>query len=297
VLPFGLARVGGFAGLHHALNPRFFSVFSPSGGELTPFNVTMLVVSGLAGIIAQPHMMAVASTGKTEMNCRIGWTYGNFVKRVCTVGWTLTGLLAVVLFPSLPFHDRERAFGLMVQLVLPSGLLGLMIASLLATVMATCSAFMIDAAALFTENLYRPLWAPDENDGHYLVVARVASFAVTVIGFAMGTTMPSVISATVHFISILPFIGVSFWIGIIWPRANRFGAWTSTLGSAVVFFAAEWYGLTNAWASLASLIFGVGGMVVGSLLTSPEDPVRSARIFGYLAVPIGEEYMLPEREG
>ena len=203
----------------------------------------------------------------------------------------------MVLFPGLPFHDRERAFGLMVQLVLPSGLLGLMIASLLATVMATCSAFMIDAAALFTENIYRPLIAPDKDDRHYLIVARVASISVTAIGFVLGTTMPSVISATVHFITILPFIGVSFWVGIVWPRANRYGAWTSTLGSAVVFFGAEWYGLSNAWASLASLIFGVGGIVVGSWLTVPEEPERSARIFKYLEVPIGEEYLLTEREG
>lgn len=296
VLPFGLARVGGFAGLHHALEPRFFSIFSPAGSELTPFNVAMLVVSGLAGIIAQPHMMAVASTGKTEMNCRIGWTYGNFVKRLCTVGWTLTGLLAVVLVPGLPFQEREQAFGRMVELVLPSGLLGLMIASLLATVMSTCSAFMVDAAALFTENIYRPLVGQARDDREYLLVARVASLAVTVAGFAIGTMMPSVIAATVHFISILPFIGVSVWIGIIWPRANRWGAWTSTAGSAAVFFGAKWYGTSNAWASLASLGVGIAGMIVGSLLSAPEAQERLDRIFRYLEAPIGEEELLVERE-
>jgi Na+/proline symporter len=256
----------------------------------------MLVVSGLAGIVAQPHMMAVASTGKTEFNCRIGWTYGNFVKRVCTVGWTLTGLVAVVLFPGLPFRNRESAFGMVVRLLLPSGLLGLMAASLVATAMSTCSAFMIDAAALFTEDIYRPLIAPKRADSHYLVVARIASFVVTAIAFVMGTTMPSVISATVHFISILPFIGVSFWIGIIWPRANRVGAWTSTLGSAVVYFGAIACGLSNAWASLDSLLFGIAGMIVGSYCSAPEDAAGCDRIFHHLKVPIGEESLLSAKE-
>jgi Na+/proline symporter len=295
VLPFGLAKVGGFAGLHRVLDPKFFAIFSPAGGELTPFNVTMLVVSGLAGIIAQPHMMAVASTGKTELNCRIGWTYGNFVKRVCTVGWTLTGLLAAVLFPELGFHSREKAFGLVVETLLPSGLLGLMTASLLATVMATCSAFMIDGAALFTEDLYKPLIAPNKDDKHYLAVARFSAFAITIAGFVMGSSMPSVISATVQFISILPFIGVTFWVGIIWPRANRYGAWTSTIGSAVVFFGTKLYGASNAWASLASLLFGIVSIVAVSRITAPEEKSKLDRIFRYLEVPVGEEHLLPER--
>jgi Na+/proline symporter len=183
VLPFGLPKVGGLAGLHHALKPGYFTIFGAAGGELSSFNVTMLVITGLAGIVAQPHMMAVASTGKTEWNCRIGWTYGNFVKRFCTVGWTLTGILAAVLFPGLAFGEREKAFGMVVRSVLPAGLIGLMTASIMATAMATCSAFMIDAAALFTENIYRPLVAPKMKDTHYLMVARVSSVVVTAAGF------------------------------------------------------------------------------------------------------------------
>jgi Na+/proline symporter len=293
VLPFGFARVGGFAGLHHVLDPKFFTFFSPAGGELTPFNVTMLVVSGLAGIIAQPHMMAVASTGKTEMNCRIGWTYGNFVKRICTIGWTLTGLLAAVLFPGLAFAHREEAFGLAVKALLPSGLLGLMTASLLATVLATCSAFMIDGAALFTEDLYKPLVAPHRDDKHYLRIARLSALLITLVGFVMGRTMPSVIAATVHFISILPFIGVTFWIGMIWPRANRYGAWASTIGSAAVFFGCKADGVSNAWSSLFSLAFGIVSHVAVSLVTKPEKQSNLDRIFCYMEVPVGEEHLLP----
>jgi Na+/proline symporter len=296
VIPFALPKVGGFAGLHHALNPSYFRVFGGAGGELSVFNVIVLVLSGLVGIVAQPHMMAVASTGKTEWNCRIGWTYGNFVKRLCTIGWTLTGILAAVLFPGLAFGQREQAFGLVVRFVLPVGLIGLMTASLMATVMATCSSFMVDAAALFTENIYRPLIASDKTDQHYLGVGRVASVLITVAGFLCAAAMPSVVAATVHSISILPFIGVTFWIGIIWPRANRYGAWISTAASAAVFFAAKNHGVSNAWASLASLLVGFAAMIAGSYVGAPEDPARMRRIFGYLHVPVGDEHLLPEAE-
>jgi hypothetical protein len=56
-----------------------FSLIAPK--ELTLFTIAMLVISGLVGIVAQPHHMSVAGSGKTEMNCRVGWTYGNFIKQ------------------------------------------------------------------------------------------------------------------------------------------------------------------------------------------------------------------------
>jgi len=300
VLPFGMIKVGGFAGLHHALPPQFFTVFSPAGGELTKFNVAMLVLSGLAGIVVQPHMMAVAATGKTEINCRVGWTYGNFIKRACTIGWTLTGLLAVVLFPGVPYSEREKVFGMTIATLLPAGLVGLMVASLLATVMATCSAFMIDGAALFTEDLYKPMLgakAAEKSDAHYMKVARWSSLVITAVGFVLGLTMHSVVAATIQFISILPFIGVAFWIGIVWPRANRMGAWSCTIGSAIVFFATKAHGSTNAWSSLFSLATGIVLLIVVSAITPPEPAEKMERVFGYLSVPVGEEYLLPVEGG
>ena len=292
LLPFGMSKVGGFHGLHAQLPPGFFRVFSSSGGELAPFTVTMLVLSGLVGITVQPHMMAVASSGKTEWNCRVGWTFGNFVKRLCTIGWTLTGLLAAVLFPGLGHAGRERAFGIAVIYLLPAGLVGLMVASLLATVMATCSAFMVDGAALFTRNVYQPYIAPNRQDSHYLRVGRYASFAITLLGFVLGVTMPSVISATVHFVTILPFVGVAFWMGIMWPRANRYGAWVSSIGSAVLFGACLAGGVPTPWASLYSLIFGFASIAVVSLATPKEPQDRLDRVFRCLETPVGEEARL-----
>jgi Na+/proline symporter len=289
VLPFGLVQVGGFHGLRAHLDPAFFHVFSSAGGELAPFTVLMLVVSGLVGITVQPHMMAVASSGKTEWNCRVGWTFGNFIKRLCTVGWTLTGVVAAVLYPGLGGAGRERAFGVAVTNLLPAGLVGLMVASLLATVMASCSAFMVDGAALFTRNVYRPYISQNRPDSHYLRVGRCASFAITLLGFVLGVAMPSVVSATVHFVTILPFVGVAFWVGIVWTGANRYGAWASSIGSAVLFFTCQARGISTPWASLYSLAFGFTSIVMVSLATPREPQTRLDRVFHFLDTPVGEE--------
>jgi len=53
----------------------------------------------------------------------------------------------------------------------------------------------------------------------------------------------------------------------------------------MVFFGAKHQGVSNAWASLASLLVGIAGMIVGSFIGSPEDPARMNRIFAYLQMP------------
>ena len=112
LLPAGLSRVGGFAGLHESLPPHFFTLYSEVSG-LTVFTIAMLAVNGIVGIVAQPHMLSLSATGNTERAGRVGQTYGTFVKRLCTVGWALTGLIvaALVVQQGTPLPEGERRSG------------------------------------------------------------------------------------------------------------------------------------------------------------------------------------------
>jgi len=290
LVPFGLNAVGGFSGLHAKLDPHMFSLIAPK--ELTLFTITMLVISGLVGIVAQPHHMAVAGSGKTEMNCRIGWCYGNFIKRLCTIGWALTGLIAAVLLAgdSLIKTQRELAFGVMIKQLLPAGLVGLMVAAIIATVIASCSAFMVAGSALFTRNLYRRYVQPEANDAHYLLVGRIASGAITVGSLLIALYIPSVVKATIHFVEIVAFVGIPMWVGIIWARANRYGAWASvTSGPAVFFFTGSYLGWEKGPQLLASLLVGFAAMIIISLMTQHEASARLHRFFTLLHTPVGEE--------
>ena len=294
LIPFGLNAVGGFAGLHDKLDPAMFSLIAQK--ELSLFPVTMLIVSGLVGIVAQPHHMAVAGSGKTEMSCRIGWCYGNFIKRLCTIGWALTGLIAAVMFAQGTIAKRELVFGAMIKELLPPGLIGLMIAAILATVIASCAAFMVSGSALFTRNLYKKYLRPADDDKHYLLVGRIVSAVLTVGSLLMALYMKSVIDATVHFVTIVAFVGIPMWAGIIWARANAAGAWASILGSSAMFFLARRIGWGQGGQLLSALLVGFALVIVVSLLTQPEAKERLQRFYALLHTPVGEEANL-ERAG
>src|ERR1700730_609332 len=83
-LPFGFHIVGGIKGLGARIPPQMHSLASPH--EMTWFTVCMLIVVGSVGSVAQPGTMTQSASANTEMNSRIGNTYGNFFKRVCTIG-------------------------------------------------------------------------------------------------------------------------------------------------------------------------------------------------------------------
>ena len=182
LIPLGWGVVGGLSGMKASLEPFRFSLATPSG--ITPWVIAMLTINGLVGIMAQPQMMATVGTGRTERTCRIGMLFGNMVKRVCTVGWALVGLIVAAMVAQgrtngLPLTDPEDAFGFACRQLLFPGALGLLIASVLAANMSACSAFLVDAGALFTEGLYRRVLVKDREDRHYLWIGRVSGFIIT----------------------------------------------------------------------------------------------------------------------
>ena len=114
LIPLGWSVVGGLDGMQASLEPFRFSLATPSG--IGPWVIAMLTLNGLVGIMAQPHQLATVGTGKDERTCRVGMFYGNMIKRVCTVGWALVGLIVAAMVAqghadAATLGDPENAFG------------------------------------------------------------------------------------------------------------------------------------------------------------------------------------------
>jgi Na+/proline symporter len=298
LVPLGWGEVGGLAGMKASLEPFKFSLATPSG--IGPWVIAMLTVNGLVGIMAQPHMLATVGTGRDERTCRAGMLYGNMVKRVCTVGWALVGLVVATMVAQgrnggMPLADPEDAFGFACRQLLFPGALGLLIASILAANMSTCSAFLVDSGALFTEGLYRRRLNPGRADRHYLWIGRFSGFAITMVGVLYAMFLiESVLYTFLLTETLATFVGISILGGIVWRRANRWGALASVLAALVTNFAL--YAITgqrldywDANVFLAALTAGVLALVVVSLLTQPEPADRIEALFGRLETSSDDE--------
>ncbi len=280
LIPMGLRETGGFTGVRETLDAGMLSMVTP--GDVGVFTIFMLTINGLIGIVAQPHILASVGTGHNERSCRIGMACGNFIKRFCTIGWALVGVIVATLLiqrGESAFADPEDAFGYATRELLFPGGIGLMIACVLAANMSTGSAFMVDSAALFTQNFYRRYVAKDKSDRHYLWSGRFAGVAITLLGVVFGLYVGSVLQAFLFTETIAAFMGISMFAAISWRRANRWGALSSLLVSSGVFFwltHAE-YGVLLQWEAgnfAIGLLAGFGTLAAVSLLTKPESNAR-----------------------
>ncbi len=290
LIPLGLERVGGFTGIRESLSPEMLSMVTP--GDVGVFTIFMLTVNGLIGIVAQPHILASVGTGHDEYSCRMGMAAGNFVKRFCTIGWALSGVIvaAMLVQNGGVLDDPEDAFGYATRELLFPGAVGLMIASVLAANMSTGSAFTVDGGALFTQNLYRRYITDDKPDRHYLNVGRVAGVTITILGVVFGLFVDSVLQAFLFTETIAAFMGISLFGAISWRRANRWGALASLLCSSVTFFWLTWsdYGVLLQWEAAnfgIALLVGFAALVVASLATAPESTDRTGPFYARLDRP------------
>ena len=71
LIPAGLWAVGGFSGMRASLPADFFDLYNESSG-VDAFTILMLTLNGLIGITAQPHILTMNATGRTERAGRVG---------------------------------------------------------------------------------------------------------------------------------------------------------------------------------------------------------------------------------
>jgi Na+/proline symporter len=238
----------------------------------------------------------------------MGQFYGNFVKRVCTIGWALVGLMAAALlargvFGAETLKDPEEAFGFACRHLLFPGGVGLLIASILATNMAGCSAFMVDSGALFTGGFYRRYLAPDRDDRHYLLIGRISGVLITLAAVLYAVLfIERVLYSFLLTETMATYVGISIYAGLMWKRANRWGALAGMLAAATVNFTlySVRHQRLDSWdpqVFSASLAAGILATVVISLLTRPEPSDKLQAFFVRVNTPsIGAEKPLPPQE-
>ena len=312
ILPFALDAVGGLVGLRVAVaDPTLFKVVAPR--EITLLYVSIIAVNALVGWVASPYSMQMVGAGRSEHASRVGLVSGMLLKRVCTIAWVLTGMCAIAIYAGSAIQP-DHAYGLMARDLLPTigpGLLGLFVASMLAAVMSSCDALMVSSAALFTENIYKPLMRPNREEKHYVGVGRITSVIVVIVGILIAFELSSVVQGLELFWQVQAMMGIAIWVSFFWRRATAAGAWASTIMSFAVWLFTSEVGflgwsfsdrfarflpdlmlfegrLSLPWQMILYLTAGFVVMVAVSLRTKPQDPVVLDRIYECLRTPVQE---------
>ncbi len=220
LIPLGLAKVGGFRGLHAAVPDYMFHLFgSAATSEYAWYTILAMILANLVSIIAVATGMQTAGSARNEMAARVGMIGGMFFKRFIMIFWALTGLLAIALYAGR-LHDPDLIWGYMTMDLLFPGAVGLMMAGILSAQMSTLSAGSVSYSALFIRNLYQPFVKP-KSDRHLVNVGR-AAVGVTLLG-GVGTALfiGNLLDLFKYFISLPAVFGAAIWLGFLWRRVTR----------------------------------------------------------------------------
>lgn len=220
LIPIGLAKIGGFSGLHASVPDWMFELFgSVTLSEYAWYTILAMVLANLVSIIAVAPGMQTAGSAKDEMTARLGMIGGMFFKRFIMIFWALAGLLAIGLYAG-QLHDPDLIWGFMTKDLLFPGAIGLMLVGILAANMSTLDAGAVSYSALFINNLYRP-FKSGKSEKHYLAVGRII-IAVTLLGgIAVALFINNLLELFKYIISIPAIFGASIWLGFVWRRLSK----------------------------------------------------------------------------
>jgi Na+/proline symporter len=169
--------------------------------------------------------------------------FGSVIKRFCTVGWGLVGLFGIALFAGHELLDPaqgggpDNIFPVASGALLPVGLRGLMVASMLAAVMSSLDAGVLSFAGLFVNNFYQEHFVKNATPSHYLFMTRVTAVVSMLLGWWVATGAKDIVEFTTIVEPLNSLTGVAILAALMWRRVTGYGAIASVLVAAPLFLA------------------------------------------------------------
>jgi len=191
--------------------------------------------------------------------------------------WFLVALASLWVFPEMA--DHKAVYPAMMAKYLGPGLLGMMLAAMLAAFMSTIDTHMNLASSYFVHDVYRRFWRRDASERHYVQVARLAGIGIVVLGSLVAWQSDSISFLFVFLLQLVAGAGAVFLLRWFWWRINAWSEIAAMLASLVVATLlnlankGDWFG--HHFATWEIFVWNVGISAVVWLtvahLTPPDD--------------------------
>jgi SSS family solute:Na+ symporter len=248
VLTFiGLHRVGGFAALRAAVPASYFHMIRPATDPAFPWTGIFFgaPILGIWYWCTDQVIVQRVLSARDEGHAKAGTIFAGFLKILPVFMLVLPGIIALALFRDLfkfgqngEVLNGDIAYPTLILNVLPTGLVGLVLAALLAAVMGAMSSVFNSASTLVTLDFYKKI-NPGASEAKLVNMGRIATGLMVVLGLLWVPFIHLISSQLYIYLQsvqayISPPITACFVLGILWPRLNAYGAISSLLNGFVL---------------------------------------------------------------
>jgi solute:Na+ symporter, SSS family len=215
--------------------------------------------------------------------------------------WIIVALASMLVFPSL--DDIRRAFPYVDQSLighdlaypamltfLPPGLLGVMVAGLLAAYVSTISTHLNWGTSYIVHDFYRRFMRPGADERHYIMIGRLVTAGLMIVASALTFVLDNAQASFNLLLSVGAGTGLIYLLRWYWWRINAWSeiaAMVSSFAISVVFFILSKGGLTIA--SHASLLITIAATtavwLAATYLTRPTDRATLVEFYRLVRPP------------
>ena len=214
--------------------------------------------------------MRTFSTRDPETSRRVfSWTGLIFLGRgMMPMLW---GIAALALLGAS--QNSLEAMPPMLSQILPTGVLGLVVAGMLAATMSVNSSYLLGWSAIIAQDIVLPLRKQPMTPRAQVLLNRMCNLFVSVFVLFWGIwyTLPGPtyfylnITATIYLAGTFAAVIA----GLYWSRANTLGGYFAMIGGAIGAVGFFFFKVPTSYAGLGAFGLAGLGMVVGSLLGRP----------------------------
>ena len=235
----GLHRVGGLEHLRSMVPPGYFHMMKPATDSQFPWTGIFFgaPILGIWYWCTDQVIVQRVLSARDEGHAKAGTIFAGFLKILPVFLLVLPGIIAYALFPDQVVKP-DYAYPTLVLNLLPVGLVGLVMAALLAAVMGAMSSVFNSASTLVTLDFYKKI-RPQADERQLVMFGRIATGGMVLLGL-LWVPFIHLLSAQLYIYLqsvqayISPPIAACFIIGILWPRVNGQGALSSLLAGFVL---------------------------------------------------------------
>jgi SSS family solute:Na+ symporter len=213
------------------LSARAGEMASTALGGMTAWQVIGIAVSFMLGELLIPPYANRALAAKSEAASKSGFLLaGGFV-----ILWlAIVAALGIVARGVLPSDtSADDVFVAVGRAVLPPGVFGLLLATLVAIVMASQESVLNSSAVAFVRDIVTIFAAPGERVT--LVLAKVSTLVIAALAIFVAQYAPSIIDGLLILYAIwAPSIIVSLVAALFLKNPKPLASWMSILGGAAV---------------------------------------------------------------
>jgi SSS family solute:Na+ symporter len=284
----GAGVIAGFHQLTQRFPEKFVMILpssSPNYKDLPGLSVLLggMWVMNISYWGFNQYIIQRALAAKNIREAQKGIVLAAFLKLLMPVIIVLPGIAAAALAPNLGRPDEAYPH---LMAMLPSGLLGLVFAALLAAIVASMGSKINSIATIFTMDVYKPL-RPQTSQQRLVLIGRLTAVVALIVAIVMAKPLLGSFDQAFQYIQeftgfFTPGICVIFLLGMFWERCTVTGALVAAIASVLLSLA-----LRMAWPALpfmdrVGLVFlaCLGIAVVLSIAQTRRDPVLRVELKG-----------------